>query len=447
MVDKYMGYSGDNQSWFRTNSEISSNNQSYMVGRTQDNTHWPSAMSMSVGPTGQFGSNIGQQNSSYSFFYYMRFMTCQVLPEGVRPRLFLGSHNNYIFRALKPSNNSEGLMIDRLSWQGDTQMREAYPELVNYRFSTQYGMSGYNERTGYYVLFSKTSNRDVDMFKWKIPSTHRLTDPKVDLKEAFLAATEFEYRQMDNSDNLSSTEGYYRGQITVGDNGYCRWTRFNQNDCTSTYLFHLDSTVSSSFINDNTPDSGGSYGAINGNYQYKINNTTSYGIDQGNQHIGIVYNSTWDNKWIMHFSPYYYYGTGISAFVHSTADPRVCYRVVEHNSAYASSPIASGTTGFILSRDQNADGSDLYYHNLRFNNLVTTHEKIQENIANGVNNPYGTAWTYTEWAPTAYFDAVSHTDRSGLVAPHGQPSTTYPRMLNVHWWPTKEGQMQFPGDY
>tara|TARA_B100000035_G_scaffold97423_1_gene82640 strand:+ start:2033 stop:3385 length:1353 start_codon:yes stop_codon:yes gene_type:complete len=450
MQDKYMGYSGDSQAWYRTSSSISSNDTNYMVGRTQDNTHWPSAMSLNIGPTGQFASNIGPSgNSSYCHPYAMRFMTTQVLPEGVRPRMFLANHNSYIYRSYKPSQSSQGIGLDRVNWH-DADMVAAFPDISNRRsgYDTTYGMSGYNEKTGYYVLFGKTSNRNVDMFKWKIPDTHRLTDPKVNLKEAFLNATEFEYRQMDNADNLTSTEGYYRGVITVGDNGYCRWTRFNQNDCTRTYLFHLDSSVASQFIQNSANDSNGeNYGAQSTSYQYNIGNTTSYGIDQGQYHIGVVYNSTWDNKWHIHFSHYYYYGAGMSAYVFSTADPRVCYRIANSNSSYVCSPIAWGRTGWILSRDQNSDGSDHYYHNINMQGMETTHEKIQENVAAGVSNPYGQAYTYSEWAPTSYFENISNTDRSGLVPAHGYHSTNYPRLLNVNWWPTKEGHMQFPGDY
>ena len=107
MQDKYLGYGGDSQAWFRTSSSISSNNTSYMVGRTQDNTHWPQSLSLNVGPTGQFAANIGpNSNASYSHPYYMRFMTTQVLPEGVRPRMFLANNNSYIYRAYKPCQSS-----------------------------------------------------------------------------------------------------------------------------------------------------------------------------------------------------------------------------------------------------------------------------------------------------------------------------------------------------
>jgi len=125
-------------------------------------------------------------------------MTTQVLPEGVRPRIFLANNGLNIFRTDSPGHSGRyGLGGQQFSIS-DSDMVAAFPDIANRRYTTSYGMSGYNEKTGYYVLFTKTTNGNVDMFKWKIGSAYRLTDPKVNLKEAFLNATDFEYRQIDN---------------------------------------------------------------------------------------------------------------------------------------------------------------------------------------------------------------------------------------------------------
>jgi hypothetical protein len=445
MQDKYLGYSGDGQSWYRTSSTISSNSTSYMVGRTQDNTHWPSNLAINIGPTGQFASNIGYNNSSYSYWYYIRFMITQVLPEGVRPRMFLGRDGGTIYRSLQPSNQTNARVQDRFTWY-DSEMVAAFPELANRRYNNGYGNCGYNEKTGYFVLFAKTTNGSVDMFKWKLGA--RISDPKVPFKKTFLEATEFEYRQMDNTENLTGDEGYYRGQITVGDNGYCRWTRMQDSSRMQSNLFHLDSSVASQFITANSPDSTGqNYSAQNNSYSYELGLTTCYGIDQGNYHIGTVYNATWDNKWIIHFNHYYYYGAGCMGFVHSTSDPRVCYTWRNTDSTYTNSPVASGTTGWIFSRDQNSDSNDVYYHNFNLADLETSWDTIKQNIDNSVSNPYGSSYTYTQWNPSSLYQSVTQTNRAGLVPAHGYHSTNYPRLLNVNWWPTKDGRMQFSGDY
>ena len=436
--DKYLGYSGDNQGFYRTSSTVSSNSTNYLVGRTQDNTHWPSSASINIGPTGQFASNIGFNNASRSYFYLFRFMTTQVLPEGVRPRMFLGSNNQEIWRSAKPATAQYGIHTEKFQLN-DADIVAAFPELANKRYTTQYGMSGYNEKTGYYVLFTKTSNQNVDMFKWKLQD--RITDPKVNFKEAFLNATEFEYRQMDNSNNMSGDDGYYRGIITVGDNGYCRWTRWQQGSSITTNLFHLDPNVASNFITANSPDSTGeTYGAAGNSYQWSDNNTTSYGIDQGTEHQGIQYNSTWDNKWHLHFGHYYYYGAGINAYICSTEDPRVCYRFENKDTTYGSPPVANGRTGFIFGMDNNSDSSDVYYRYLNMHDVARTWEDL---TASG----RGTVWTYTLTTLTSNYQQIPNTSRSGLVPAHGYYSTNYPRILNVNWWPTKDGIMQFPGDY
>jgi len=248
MQDKYMGYQGDNANWFRTSSEVSSNSSNYMVGRTQDNTHWPSAASLNIGPTGQFASNIGpNSNSTYSYVRHFKYMTTQVLPEGVRPRMFIANENAYIYRSLKPchDNNTSGVNFDRLNWYS-SEMESRFPEITNRRYTTSYGMSGYNELTGDFVLFTKTSNGDVDMFHWKLQD--RLYDTTKTLREIFLNASSFQYRQMDGLYNMSSGDGYYRGVITIGHNGYCRFSRFGDSQYTTTHLFHLDSSVASGWI-------------------------------------------------------------------------------------------------------------------------------------------------------------------------------------------------------
>lgn len=445
--DKYLGYSGDAQGWFRTSSSVSSNSTSYMVGRTQDNCHWPSAHSLNVGPTGQFAANIsGSNNASRSYTYYMRWMTTQVLPEGVRPRVFLGNDGVRIFRSLKPSDANYGLQTETFSIN-DADMIAAHPGINNRRYGSSMGMSGYNEKTGYYVILLKTTSGDVDMFKFKLKV--RITDPKVRLKDAFLDAEDFEYRQMDGVTNLSSGDGYYRGVITVGDNGYCRWTRWSEaNSVIETQLFHLDSSVASTFIRSNTPDSTGrTYGAQSTQYAHSDNNSTTYGIDQGNYHIGIQYNSTWDNKWHLHFGHYYYYGSGINAYITSTEDPRICYRFSKKETTFCASPIASGRRGFIFSRDANSDSSDMYWTNLNMAGAATTVEEVEANTAAGKSYPRGSIYTYTNVNLTSDYQEITNTDMSGLVPAHGYYSTNYPRLINVNWWPTSDGRLQFGGDY
>lgn len=446
MTDKYFGRDSDKPSWYRTNNQISSNSGSYMVGRTQDNTHWPSAMSINIGPTGQFASNI--MASTNHRVQAHRYMTTQVLPEGVRPRIFLASDNLAIYRTASPAISGRYGVGGQSFNITETDVVAAFPAIASRRYGTGYGMSGYNEKTGYYVLFTKTSNGNVDMFKWKIGADYRLTDPKVNIKEAFLNATEFEYRQMDNADNMSSADGYYRGVITVGDNGYCRWTRWADGNGVNTHLFHLDSSVASNFIHSNTPDNTGEvYGANDNGRSRKLTISTSYGMDSGDDHIGIGYQSTWDNCWHLHFGHYYYYGAGMMAFVTSTADPRVCYQVENSNTSYTCSPIASGTTGFIFSRDQNADGQNHFWHNFNMLGAVKTYEEIAANTAAGKTHPRGSIQTYTNVNLTSNYQSIPHTDQGGLVPNHGYHSTQYPRLLNVNWWPTKDGIMQYSGEY
>jgi len=78
---------------------------------------------------------------------------------------------------------------------------------------------------------------------------------------------------------------------------------------------------------------------------------------------------------------------------------------------------------------------------------VKTYEEINANIAAGTDNPRGSIFTYTNVNLSSNYEAIANTDQGGLVPNHGYHSTQYPRLLNVNWWPTKDGIMQFPGDY
>jgi hypothetical protein len=253
---------------------------------------------------------------------------------------------------------------------------------------------------------------------------------------------------MDNCQNLTGTEGYYRGTITIGDNGYCRWTRMQPSSQIQTLLFHLDSSVAGSFINSNTPDSTGqTYDAENGTRANYMNLTTSYGSEQGSDHIGVQYQSTWDNQWHLHFSQYYYYGAGLMAYMVSTTDPRVCYRIQNTNTQYGCSPIASGTTGFVFSHDQNADGENQHFHNFNMLGAAKTMDEIATNATSGMAAPRGQIFTYTDVTLSNNYQTIATNDQGGLVPNHGSQSTAYPRLMNVNWWPTKDGRMQYSGDY
>ena len=79
---------------------------------------------------------------------------------------------------------------------------------------------------------------------------------------------------------------------------------------------------------------------------------------------------------------------------------------------------------------------------------VTTVEDFDANIAAGNSSTAGgRVFTYSNFNLSSYYQSVPHTDQGGLVPAHGYHSTNYPAIMNVNWWPTKDGIMQYPGDY
>jgi len=84
----------------------------------------------------------------------------------------------------------------------------------------------------------------------------------------------------------------------------------------------------------------------------------------------------------------------------------------------------------------------MYYWNFNMAGATTKYEDI-------ATKGRGTIFTYTEnnLDSIGNYGSITATDRSSLVPAHGYYSTNYPRLLNVNWWPTKDGRMQYSGEY
>jgi len=428
MYDKYFGSSGDNGNPFRTNSQISSNNSSYIIQSTTKSSHWPQHAMMNVSADGMFGSN--RWTSGNGMQENMRFMITHVLPEGIRPRLAIQRSGTYLYRSdvmYGPNANSPG--GERFDIWDDPEAVAEFtqnamsPKSISSSHNQGIGACGYNERTKTLViLWNRSSNTTRYITKWKF--TKCLNDPKVPLREVFMTASSVEMSATSLNMGWSGTSEAYRWEVTVGDNDYIRCSNFQPSSRYRTYLVTPDLTLE---------------GGEGTNAQSYINNTTSYGIEQGWPHIGSQYNSTWDNKWHIHYSHYYYYGAGISSFFTSTEDPRVYYKWEQQSSNGGRSPHAWGRTGFIFSyTDGNADSSDVHFYKVDFRGMKTTTDAIAEGA--------GYYFSNTERAQPSNASALSISGGSGLFPSHGYHTTNYPTFLNVTWWPTADGRTSYSGD-
>jgi len=427
IYDKYWGYGGDNGNPYRTNSELSSNSSTYMIKATNYNSHLPLHAMMNVSPTGGFCSN--RYTSGNSVMQVIQYMATQVLPEGVRPRCGLTRNGESFYRkpVLNFSQETGGPGAQKMNLWDDSSLVSIFgqnnmsPKNVRSNCNKGKGACGYNERTKTFVLFWR-ENSDTRCFitRWKL--TKNLNDLSVPLREVFETATSVETSSEFQIGYGGSSE-QHRFSITVGDNDYIRATGFQDSNRIMTWLLNADLTTPSNFAQT----SGEAY----------LSNTTSYGMEQGWAHIGQTYNSTWDNKWHIHYGHYYYYGCGINGFVTSTEDPRLYYKVSSTGTNDGMSPHAWGRRGFIFNNSQNTDSSDHRVYNLDLSQMKTTTEAY--NTAPGKYN------SYNEYTQPTNGTTFNLNDYANWFPSHGYNSTNYPVLLAVNWWPNESGTMCYPG--
>ena len=429
MADKYWGINGDNGNYWRTNGTLASNNTSYVIKATCYNGFYPQHAMMNIAPTGGFSSN--RMASSDNLVRAFQHHVTQVLPEGIRPRCSLTRESTYLFRslALNISNNRGAPGGDRMNLWDDSELVTKFgqdnisPKNNNNNLYQGVGACGYNEKNKTFIIvWNQNSTRTIAFTKWKF--TQNLNDVNVSLRDIFLTASSVETTPH-NTMNLgwSGTQEAHRFLVTVGDNDYIRMSQFRESNHFRTYLITPDLT-----IDPGTHDS-------NGEYSHSI--TTSYGMEQGWRHIGSNYNSTWDNKWHIHYSHYYYYGCGIAAFVTSTEDPRLVYKFNYSGTSDGNSPFPWGKRGFIMNRSTNSDSQDLSYFNLDLKDMKTTKEAFDAEA--------GRYYSYGEYVQPSIGSTLNINDYSYWMPSHGWSSTNYPCFLTVNWWPTHDGRNYYSG--
>ena len=431
IADKYWGYSGDNGNPYRTNSNLTSNSTTYRIKSTTYSSHMPMHAMMNVAPTGMFSSI--RYTSGQSMVRTLQYMGTQVLPEGVRPRINLTRSGRWFYRcrALQISIEAGAPGGERIDLWQDAGLVALFgqnnisPKDLSGGSSQDNGTGafGYNERTKTFVIIWNNNSTNVRRFtRYKL--TKNLNDMNYSLREIFESASSVETSTNISFGWANSSEGN-RWQVTVGDNDYIRCSQFQPSQAFRTWLFNPDFTAGTGFSE--------------GSGQYQHSNTTSYGIEQGWEHIGATNNATWDNKWQAHYSHYYYYGCGISAFITSTEDPQLVYKMQYSDQSDGNPLHAWGKTGWIMPRSTNSDSADHRYYNIDFKNMKTTKDAYDAGA--------GKYHTYQEFDQPSIGSNISINDYANWFPSHGWYSTNYPTFLNVSWWPTNDGKTSYPGDH
>jgi hypothetical protein len=288
---------------------------------------------------------------------------------------------------------------------------------------TNRGMSSYNDRTKTLAVAESTTANAIRLHVWKNTSTLvnlNSQNPKAGDLHNFLSqaktagpsGTTASYAFYDftwTSGGSTQAEPSYVMRLIMGDNGTIGFSRFSPQGNAQQYGWYIPT-------NPGTPGNSGT-GAFtdSGN---NLGNTTSYSIDQGDSY-GIRTNISWDNNWVISYSPYYYYHNGINLHCIYTQDPTKYYHWRVADTSNGVSPVPYGESSFVMCYSvQNADGQGpcLYIAN------------PQAAFENGYRNNGTTITNGGDLQPTNVnfnydFDTMSNT-------------TQYPHIATMPHWTT-----------
>ena len=285
------------------------------------------------------------------------------------------------------------------------------------------GCMGYNQRTKV-MVFVESNGGSGQRWHWykDVPPPH----PGVDWNWWRQNVKESNHRWTYVPYSYYNTEDRYHHTVTVCDNGqvYCTYGRPHQGiyiqainftnetygqdvDCGYTFRKELDQYG---------VETGTDVNSIKGS----MNSTTSYGIDQDEDH-GQTFMITNDGRYVLCMWPYYYYGSGIKMYMIDSVTGE--YRKGWYNdSSHSFCIVPLGSNDFMFNKNENAD-SDYRLHIGRHSMEENFHSYKLDNYGQGGNGiargPYdGGTIEHNFNKSYGYFDTQYH-------------STNYPRIYPV----------------
>jgi len=374
------------------------------------NDHYPYAFYGSTSPEGRMGFHSFHGNDWYRK-YYRRINV--ISSKGRRPRRQFNL-NNYNFSETN-FNSAYGL-------KSNVNLNTLYfsPAGISPDSSTSYGSACYNQNTKtmaiYYADSSGSDRGRIYMFRGTVDLMDEATCPSV--KTFFDSAATVNYIKTDNVTNWGYDSMGYNVNLMLGDNDFvfinARYNEYNSAsiiDCRST------TNVTSAA----TPPYS----------RRQESNTTSYGPDQGMMYRARMQMS-WDGEWAMMYSPYYYYGGGLSAYVVSVKDPRKMAYVNITVSTGGGTVVPSGRSGFKWLHGENTDSQPIQSWGIEL--ADTGHDHTETFSYSPPNYDYSnTPTTVTNWTGT-----LSNTRGTySFQYPGYYYSTSYPRFMSVSYWPVQ----------
>ena len=331
-----------------------------------------------------------------------------VLPEGVRPRRLFCNRRNSL-RELNVGNHSCAAFdhYDYTSHKLDNTN--------TYAIGT-----GYNEKNKMLVMVHSSNESSATAKTIHIFESSKCLNHVTKIKDYF--------------DNLTSTE-YFDDDWTTNNNrdmtvavGNNKWVGFgHKNGNSMRYAaYHCE--------NGQSLGTTGSARVYIGWQDFQGSTTTSYGANEGSQYY-TKFNTTWDGKWGMIYSPYYYYGCGLNAFCMSLENPRKFISVNNTKSDRSNPWLAWGRTGFHGGWSENTDDQQWRTYTFSFDPTDSDHTQDttvyygstdNNDVIRDDNNLRGTTITNK----TGNYSTEN--SRTGLQG--GSHTTCYPAMMQIEWW-------------
>jgi len=226
---------------------------------------------------------------------------------------------------------------------------------------TNRGMSSYNDRTKTLAVAESTTANAIRLHIWRNTTDSGLNELNYKAGDlvnwltraktagpSLTATVSYSFYDFTwTSGGSTQAEPSYVMRLIMGDNGTVGFSRFSPQSNAQQYGW---------FVPSNAGTAGNSGTGTFTDSGTNLGNTTSYSIDQGDSY-GIRTNISWDNNWLISYSPYYYYHCGINLHCINTADPTKYYYWRVADTSNGVSPVPFGESSFISCYSvQNSDG-------------------------------------------------------------------------------------------
>ena len=407
-LDDLNNWYEDFRGWTYTNGNIGTGgNTTYCGGGTNMNGHEGNHL-YSFNVFGNYGTTMFNRADQWGQF--TKRSGTIIGSRGVRPRLNHYSTDSTFQIRLRGAVYG---YIDQVNLNSATY--------ATWAGRTNRGMSSYNDRTKTLAVaesttanairlhvWRNTTDPGLNEFSYKAGGLHNFLSRAKSAGPSLTAGVSYSFYDFTwTSGGSTQAEPAYVMRLTMGDNGTVGFSRYSPQGNAQQYGW---------FIPSNAGSAGNSGTGTFTDSGTNLGNTTSYSVDQGDSY-GIRTNISWDNNWLISYSPYYYYHNGINLHCINTADPTKYYYWRNTDSSNGTTVAPFGESSFVsILSAANADSTGPYLYIAQPQAAFEFGRRMDNStIANGGD--------LQPWNVTSYynFDSMSNT-------------TQYPHLSVVPHW-------------